>query len=498
MVTTRWSASEQSATTEVPLADHPPIEHQSAWDWHGENWRRAERVLAVVGVLLVSTRIQVTPQLLTVGDIFAVALIPVWLPIIGRYVGARALFIIGALAIPSGLLLTLISASSHQISLGIFVTATVLMVSLLASIGFMLWARMHMTEAGLILIFGIGLLAGLRTGSDLFATNPWKFGFALPITVIVLGLLQYTRIRGLELAVVIVLCVVSAVTDARSVFAILLLTAGMFAWQLRPTLQTRPGSIVRAVLGLILLATIVYNVVQAAILSGLLGEETQERTERQINESGSLILGGRPEIAATIALMRLQPWGFGSGTQPNLAEINAAKTGMVTVGYDPNNGYVENWMFGNSYALHSMFGDLWAQYGLVGLAFTLYILYLVLHWLGRGISHKTATTALLFLSVLTLWNIFFAPFYSSMKVLILLCAIAFIRRDREQEGLPPPDSPPDSLPALTNSMPEQTRDARRGREARLGERRAVHAGQQSPPSETRSTGAAHPEAESPS
>lgn len=406
----------------------PAWDRHLAWNWQDDGWRRVEHAIAVGGSLLIALRVQLTEQLVTAGDLFALAALPVWLPTLRRYVGARALFVLGGLAVPSGLFLTFLSSSTHQVSVGRAVTATVLMVSLLASLGFLLWARERVSEAGLVGIFGLGLLINVQGDNALIATNPWKFGLALPVTLIVLAVLNRLQRRTLELVAMATICLICALTDARSMFAVLLLSTAMLAWQLRPTRHTRPGSVIRGVLGLLLVGAIVYNIVQAAILAGFLGEETQQRSERQINQSGSLILGGRPEIAATLALMRYQPWGFGTGTQPNLLDINAAKSGMVTINYDPNNGYVENWMFGANYALHSMFGDLWAQYGIVGLALTVTILALVLGMLGGGITHKTASGALLFLSVLTLWNIFFGPFYSSLKVLILLMAIGLTRR----------------------------------------------------------------------
>lgn len=458
------------STTAPPLddlADGPvagPVGgRHPVWDWQGEGWRRVEHALAVGGSFLIAVRIQLTPQLVTAGDLFALALIPLWLPVLRRYAGARGLFILAALSVPAGLLLTFLNSSTHQISVGRAVTAAVLMVSLFVSVGFLLWARQRISESGLVIIFGFGLLIGTQTDNALVATNPWKYGFALPVTLIVLGLIQQTtRRRGFELAALAILCLVCALTDARSMFAVLLLTTAMLAWMIRPTLRTTPGSVTRAVLGLLLVGTIIYNVVQAAILAGFLGEETQERSERQINQSGSLILGGRPEIAATLALMRYQPWGFGSGTQPNLLDINAAKAGMATINYDPNNGYVENWMFGGNYALHSMFGDLWAQYSIVGLALAAGILVLVLGTLGRGISHKTASGAVLFLSVLTLWNIFFAPFYSSLKVLICLLAISLVQKALRVPA--PPTLPQASrLPSEATQI-DRTRTIRPGRD----------------------------------
>lgn len=403
-----------------------------------ENWLRAEHLVAFAGTVLIAMRFQLTQQLLTIGDLVAIAMIPIWLPVTRRYVGARTLIFLGLLTVPAGLALSSINAHDHQISRGEFLTATFMMVSVLFGVGFLLWAREILTEGGLTASFGLGVLCGVGLSSDLglFSTNPWKFGFALPVTIIVLGLIQKTGRREFEFIAVVVLSIVSALSDARSAFGILLLTALAMGWQLLPRVRTKRGSAFRVVVGLGVAAVVVYNLGQALILDGFLGEETQQRSAQQINESGSLILGGRPEIAATLNLMAHNPFGFGSGTLPNYDDIQVAKAGMARINYDPNNGYVENWMFGHGYALHSMFGDLWANYGLAGLAFAGFVLVTVMRRLGQTLVTKSASAVLLYTSFLTLWNVFFAPFYSSLRMLTLVLALGLLYKLNATSPLP--------------------------------------------------------------
>ena len=395
---------------------------------------RAEHFLAFVGTALIAMRIELTPQLLTLADLLVVATFPIWWPVTRRYVGTRAWLFLGLLCIPAGVVLSVLNSVDHQIRLGTSATSTVLMVSLLCSVGFMLWAKERLTPGGLVATFGLGLLVGMSTDSALFATNPWKFGMALPVSILVLGLAAMTKRRWVEILAAVTLCIVSGFTDGRSFFALFLLTIALVAWQMRPKVSSRRGSAFRAIAGLILAAIVVYNLGQAIILDGFLGEETQQRTAQQIGDSGNLILGGRPEIAATANLMRVDPLGFGSGTIPNYNDIRTAKQGMAYVGYDPNNGYVEKWMFGHGYALHSGFGDYWAIYGFLGLAFTGFALVIVLRRLGTALADRSASAALIFISSLTIWNVFFAPSYSGMKMLILILALSFIVRPA-----PPPD-----------------------------------------------------------
>ncbi len=430
-------ATSESRPARLLSADHEPWATDGYGSSRGESWSHAEHFIAIAGTVLIAMRFKVTPQLLTAGDLFALAMLPLWFPATRRYVGARALLLLGLLCFPAGLLLSAINSVDHTVRMGLGATATFVMVSLLASVGFLLWAREKLTEGGLVAGFGLGLLIGLllSTPSSLFATNPWKFGYALPVTILLLGLAAITRRRGLELLVVVGLCIGSAFADARSSFAILLLTAALLAWQMRPASKNRRQSAFRAVIGLGVTAVVVYNLGQALILEGLLGPETQSRTATQIADTGSLILGGRPEIMATLALMYRSPLGFGSGTIPNYNDVITAKQGMSLINYDPNNGYVENWMFGNGYALHSLFGDLWASYGFVGLILTGFVLMTTLRRLGQTLTARRASAALLYASALTLWNIFFAPFNSGLRMLILVFALGLLRRT-ETEGDP--------------------------------------------------------------
>jgi hypothetical protein len=403
-----------------------------------EGWRRAELLVAVLVTFLIAMRIRMLPQqLLTLGDLLVFGLTPLWFPVTRRYLGARGLIFIGLFAVPFGAVLSLLNDHDHRISRGAMAGSTVLMLVFIGSFGFLIWARDKLGSGGLAVAFGFGLLVGVPRSSNLYPTNPWKFGFSLAVTVLVLGAVHMIRHRGLELGAVIVLALVSALTDARSSFAILVLTAALLVWQLRPLQSTRRNSAIRGVLGLGLLALGVYNFGQAAILDGFLGAKTQLRSLQQVDESGSLILGGRPELAATVSLMRDHPAGYGSGTIPNYHDILVAKTGMTAVNYDPDNGYVERYMFGSGFSLHSVIGELWAKFGLVGIVMAVFVLILTLRRVGWTLTGSAASGILLYVSLKTLWNLSFGPWYSSMSMLMLSLALCVVPRSQPATGRPP-------------------------------------------------------------
>lgn len=396
-------------------------------DPYAPSWLRVDRLLALAGVLVIALRIEL-PKMLTVGDVLAIGLAPVWLPVVRRYASARSLMVVGLLAVPFGALLTIEASADHVTSVGAFVNAAAWMVGLVASLGFLLWAREQVGVAAVAVVFGIGLLLSVDPTTNLFPSNPWKFGFAVPVTVLALALAHWSGRRRLELVLAALFTGVCLLTDARSSFGILLLTTTLMAWQLRPTTPGRKGSAMRAFLGFATVLVSVYYLGQALLLGGAFGATTQARTAAQLDQSGFLLVGGRPELLGALALIRDDPLGPGAGTLPNFHEVVVAKEGMAQIGYDPENGYVENWMFGDGYALHSMFGDLWAQWGLAGLVFTGLVLFVTLRRLAQAVSAGTASAVVLFLSCLTLWNVVFAPWYSGLRLLELLLALTLLRR----------------------------------------------------------------------
>ena len=146
----------------------------------------ASTVAATVLVLLaMRTEIQ---SGLTIGYLVAAVLAPLWIPALRLYRGARLLLVVGLLAVGSGLWLTQSFAATHDTSLSQMVSISVGLLGILCGIGCVLWARTVLSDAQVALWFGIGLLLGVTPTSELYLTNPWKFGYSFALTLIVLAL----------------------------------------------------------------------------------------------------------------------------------------------------------------------------------------------------------------------------------------------------------------------------------------------------------------------
>jgi len=423
--------------------------------------------IIAAAALVVSGMGIVLNQGVQVGFLVAALLVPLWLPVLRRFVGIRLLLGLGTVAAGAGIWLQVANGDDHSVDPAIATSTTVLLIGAVLSIGLIVWTRTIFSIPTVALFFGIGLLLGISPSAAQFATNPYKFGFAIPLAVVTLALARLSRRWWVELLVVFVLTGLSALNDARATFALLLLAAILLLAQLPVFRIGHRGSASLVALGIVVVGIVVYNLGTALVLSGILGESTTARSLAQVNASGSLVLGGRPELGATVALIATKVWGFGAGVSPQPSEVLTAKEGMKAIGYDPNNGYVERYMFGGHVELHSVFGDLWAQTGVVGLAFVVVAGALMLYGITRNIADGLAGGIVLYVVAKSLWDLLFSPFFSAEPLFIL--AIGLI-------AVPAARTASQRLKATTVSMGPVQRDlSRKPARSRTAVSRAVDA-----------------------
>jgi hypothetical protein len=360
---------------------------------------------------------------LTAGLAFALVLLPLWASAVRGSRWIVWMTVLTAVAAVSSIWLTVWHSDSRTVSTAGLLESVFVVLGLGCGIGATLWARGRASVAVVGTMFGIGLLLGINPDGESFADSPWRFGFSLPVTVLVLALATRWRKRWVDVLAVLALAGFSAVSGGRSTSAILLMVALLVLWQSwgRPASSRLAALRTLMLFGMLAFAT--YLSVQSAILEGALGESAQERTELQLSTSGTLITGGRPEIGATLALMTETPGGFGGGSLPSMTDVLVAKSGMAALGYEPNNGYVENYMFGSGFELHSVIGDLWAWSGVPGLALAAVLLIFLVVRTAVLTTQRAASALILFLGVKSIWNLLFAPLESALTVLVLAVAL---------------------------------------------------------------------------
>lgn len=408
---------------------------------------RGHQAASVVVALLVSvavgSRLNVAAEI-TVGTMCAVVLAPVWLAAAAKYRWAWMFLTLGALCAVTGPALTEAARFDHAVDPLLEREAYVRLAELVLGVGVLLWARLHLGTRWLAVAYGCGMLIDVvQRGEPSF-----KFGIGLAVSVIVLGWLTpglrpgrgtWRRVpRATQVMACFGIGVLFALDDGRSAFAMLLLTAAVVLWQARMNEGSlrRSAVLTVGVVGAAGLA--VYGGAQALILDGAFGTAMAQRTAQQIELSGNLLVAGRPEMGATTALLAHRPFGFGPGVPVNGVDLAAAKEGMSALGYDPDNNYVYDYMFGSGVELHSLFGDFWATYGPAGVLLWLFLVLLVGASLVRRTVRAMADPLLVYVAILAAWNLFFSPIYASLPMLILAVVLLLPRHtDAHPEKSPP-------------------------------------------------------------
>lgn len=367
------------------------------------------------------------PLDIPLGVIVCALVLPVSFGTLRRYRFASLLAVLAVLAVVSGTVLTDLARGWSETSGRMAVANSIQLLGVIVTAMALLWARTVVGTRVMTLGFGIGmLLAVLSRGVNW--DNPWKFTFSVPVILIVLSLGSIYGRRRPQIVALLALAALSAVQDSRSLTGMLVVVVALILTQGERVKATSSRAVLVAIRAA-LVGIAGYFLVQAALLDGVLGEQAQQRSVAQIGQSGSLLVGGRPELGASIALLSSQPWGYGSGVLPSSSQIQVAKSGMRSLGYDPDNGYVTRYMFGNGFEVHSLAGDLWILFGVFGLLFALALAAAVGTGLIVRLAAGSATAVGAFLALRTTWDIAFSPIGSATLTLAVTIALLLPERD---------------------------------------------------------------------
>ncbi len=397
----------------------------------------ATQVVAALAVAMVgSTR--PLPLGLTSGLVAAVTLLPLWLPLVRRTRGLRALLVLAGVGVLSGALLAWVHAEDHGFAPFEAGAQTSLVLAMAGGAGVVLWARTVLPVPVLGAVFGLAMLAtGLVDASG--TANPWKFQFSSPLLVIGLALAVHRGRPVVTLAVLAVLAVLNVTNDARSAFGFCVVAGALVLWQQRPGRDRGPAG-GRRWLALPVLAGLGaagYWLLTRLMLAGALGAEIQQRTAVQIDQTGSLILGGRPEWAATWALAQTHPLGFGLGVVPNSEDLLVGKAGIAVTNIPTAEAYLEHYLLRGRVELHSILADLWAALGPAGALLGLLTAALVVSGLAARLGRREASGLVCLLAPMALWGLLFGPLASNVDTLTLALGLLLLpRRPGTADGRP--------------------------------------------------------------
>lgn len=373
--------------------------------------QRAGRLAAVVLLMLIGMRRDLVGSV-AIGDLAALAAIPVTWSAVRRERRFSPLLLLGTLAAATGVLLSWAAGPTFHVSGSLQRAMTMSLLALPWATAAFTWGAHRLGASRAAAALATGMLINalpLLASND----NPWKFGIGTPVTLMVLALLNPCG-RQLQLVALTALAAVFMLNDTRLLPAFLAIigatvlwqaTASWFRWRLpAPRSVALIQALVLGTIGAVAVAAIL-----AASASGTLGADAQDRTLTQSHGESNFLLNARPELGASWALLKHRPWGYGTGVLPRYEDIQVAKTGMEALGYDPSNGYVENFMFGNGFELHSALMNVWVAASLPGAALLLLITCLTLTALLRDLGRLRITPWMLLAGMVVLQNIFVGP-----------------------------------------------------------------------------------------
>lgn len=401
----------------------------------------ATAAIALLTLFLLGARIFIG-QGVSVGHVAALATLPLWLPGLLRLKSGFWIAVTCALSAISACWLTWLAATDHDFTTTNLIANTMLLVQVVLTAGVILWAHRFAAVWLIGAVYGLGIIVSAVMRPSIFAENPWKFAIGLPVAVVLLSMAMATRRRSVEVAALATLALASAAMDSRSYFGVFVLVLLVVVWQMIPASSGRRSSALGVLTWLVAIGVTVYIIGTSLLLEGYLGEDAQQRSIEQQTRAGSILVGGRPELAATAALFLARPIGFGAGTIATPADVLVAKAGMHQIRYDPDNGYVENFMFGTKFELHSVTGDIWAYFGWPGLLFLAVAIALLVSRVAREVADRQASSLFIFSIAISGWNLLFNPLYSSTPYLGLAIGLALISVARSRERPPEPEIPP--------------------------------------------------------
>jgi hypothetical protein len=184
---------------------------------------------------------------------------------------------------------------------------------------------------------------------------------------------------------------------------------------------------------------VIYLLATALLTGGYLGSEAAERSTTQIETTGSVLVGGRPEWAATQELVRLRPIGYGAGVVPNWEDVRAGAVGLSSVNIELESKR-EAYMFGGQLKLHGVAADLWVSSGLVGVALAIVMLLGLVRSMSFAIGAREAPTSVILAGSLAAWFMLFGPISSNWEAVCAGLGLVLLAR-----GAPSPRTSTNAL-----------------------------------------------------
>jgi hypothetical protein len=392
----------------------------------------ANSVLALLVAATLGLRSPISSWL-TIGEILALLALPVTLLTLRR---SRVWILLIGAACLSGLYGILLSSwslaadpSRHlDPSRQIFDLGSLVGLVTMTLAG--VWCIQVLGTTKFLAAWAIGMIPVAIWGNSVFSNNPWKFGLALPVSLLIFISLG-TRFRGSRVLAVAIISIICLLFGYRSwllivliAFVSILVAQDSSKWKGGRWRTLLRGSLIAGI------AWALSGAVLQLVLDGVLGQGLRDRTNLQIQwGDGNLILGARAEWGAALGLFGSNPLGYGVGVTPSNTDWTIAVRSMYIPEGLQDTSNVSGYFRAGAIEFHSVLWNFWSHYGWCGFLLWLVIFgVIVLGFLviqTRSIStvnlvpHATILIALV-------WDLFFSPTVLPNIAAALAIAISLI------------------------------------------------------------------------
>lgn len=376
---------------------------------------RAHMVLALLVACLLGIRSPVASWL-SWGVILCLAALPVTFVGIRRNTAWRVLVGACALAAIWGGLLADWSLSQDPAryidsSRQLFDIGNLLGLLLMTMAG--LWCVRVLGPSKFLAAWAIGMIPVAVWGNAVFFNNPWKFGLALPVSILIILSLG-NKFRGARICAVVIIGLICLWFGYRS-WLVIVLIAFVSTMTANRSSISRHGRMRTFFKGGLILgsASLVSELILALVLNGALGQAVQERTRLQLAwGDGNLFLGGRAEWGAALGLFNQNPFGFGLGVTPSNSDwLIAIRSLYMPEGLQEVSN-VSGYFRTGAIEFHSVLWNFWSHYGWAGLFLWAVIAFFIGYGFFAPQRFKLRENDLLPQAVVLLaiaWDLLFSP-----------------------------------------------------------------------------------------
>jgi hypothetical protein len=292
-----------------------------------------------------------------------------------------------------------------------------------------------------ILGYALGALAATQIQPSIyFFDEPWKFGYGFPVIMLVLLWISYKvgnnkKVVNRWIFPLLVLGGLSFFWNARALGGVVIVTAFLIWLRNHKIGRTFMVDLnLRNILVGLLMSGLVFwglsSIYGFAAERGYLGEKERSKFTQQAGGQFGLLIGGRSEILVSTRAIADSPW-IGHGSWAKDRSYRRLMYELINLGYEQSEFALKRLVESSDLIpAHSHIFQAWVWSGILGALFWVVILWIIFQaFILSNRYPDLLHIFVVFFSVTALWDIFFSPFGSimrlrwSMQLVVILVSI---------------------------------------------------------------------------